>query len=90
MNKEAFQEAVKVSQKIEQLNQALAYFEWRWSDDPNTDGVSTNPQLIIEFDNDDSRSQIKLPFELNERLVNMLKDEIKQQLQSESLKFESL
>ena len=33
MNKEAFQEAVKVSQKIEQLNQALAYFEWRWSDE---------------------------------------------------------
>lgn len=90
MNKDAFQEAVKVNQKIEQLNQALACFEWRWSDDPNAEGVSTNPQLIIEFDDDDSRSQIKLPFILNDLLINILKDEIKQQLQNEFMKFESL
>jgi hypothetical protein len=70
MNKETLEKANKLNRRITEFDQALNCFEW--SPDEDTAPISTNPQIIIEYDLD-GREQVKLPMILSDELVKILK-----------------
>ena len=65
--------ANNLHRKIKQLDSALDCFEW--SPGEGKPPISTNPQIIIEYDND-GREECKLPMPLSNALVEVLKKEI--------------
>lgn len=73
MDIQTLDKANSLNKKIKQLDEALNCFEW--SPGGSIPPISTNPRIIIEFDND-GREQIKLPLVLSDVLVAILKKEI--------------
>ena len=93
MEIEILKKANILDKKIRELKDALSCFEWRQSfDDDELKGnyMSTNPVIIIEFDGTDDREQIKIPMQLNESFVKILKNEIKKELISSISLFDLL
>lgn len=82
MDQEVLKKANSLNQKIKELTEALNCFEYQpYCDDSRADiRVSTNPRLIIEYDGDGGREQIKLPMNLSDTLVDLLKGIIKKEL----------
>jgi len=73
MDTTTLKRANELNQKIKEYSEALNCFEW---ESENEIKVSTNPHLIIEFDGEDGREQIKLPMNLSDVMVGFLKQEI--------------
>lgn len=65
------EKANELNRKIKEFTEALNCFEW----EEEGKKYSTNPTLIIEFDRDD-REQQRLPMNLSNELVAVLKTEI--------------
>jgi hypothetical protein len=86
------EKANELNRKIKQFSEALNCFEM----EPYCDGernnvrVSTNPQIIIEYDGGDERELIKIPMALNEVLINFLLKEIKTGLDKTVEEFNAL
>lgn len=78
MDVTTLEKANELNRKIKEFSEALNCFEWQpYCDEERKDiRVSTNPELIIEFDGD-GREQIKLPMNLSGMLVEFLKKEIR-------------
>ena len=85
MDKETLKKANEISQKIIEHECALGcfYFDVNQYSDVAVppEYISTNPQLIIEFDDcEGGREQQKIPMVLSDYLISMLKDAIKSNL----------
>lgn len=78
MDTNTLHEANNLSWRIKELANALNCFEYEH--EAGQEPISTNPQLIIEFDGGDDREQIKLPINLSQTLTDFLKVEIKKEL----------
>jgi len=89
MEIEKLKKGNELSQKINELNDALNCFEW-WEFDEDAPKVSTNPRLIIEFDGADGREQAKVPMNLSEFLTDLLKNTIKSELEKAQSEFDKL
>ena len=91
MDTTTLQKANILNQQIKDFTEALNCFEYQpYSDHERfEEKVSTNPRLIIEYDND-GREQIELPMELNEILVDFLKSAIKEGLETAIQEFNAL
>lgn len=87
MDIQTFKKATDLNQTIKELEEALSCFEW--SPGKNMLPISTNPRIIIEFDND-GREQIKLPLVLSNVLIEILKKEIVSALESAGHEFIAL
>lgn len=74
MTIDTFYKAHDLNKKLNELNQALNCFEYRYSE--HSAPISTNPRIIIEYDGGDDREQISLPIALSNTLVEILKAEI--------------
>jgi len=84
MDTAKLRKANDLDKKIREFTEALNCFEW-------PDKVSTNPRLIIEFDDDEGgRSSIKLPMELSNNLIDWLKTEITKNRQNVVNEFNEL
>jgi hypothetical protein len=85
------EKANNLNKKIKEFSEALNCFEWQpYPDEERSEvRISTNPQLIIEYDGD-GREQVYIPMTLNEVLINFLKSEIKKQLDINVKEFNSL
>lgn len=78
MDTTTLDKANSLNGKIKELTEALNCFEWPWFEGDSI--VSTNPRLIIEFDDEEGgRTNIKLSMVLNEILIDVLKSEIKKE-----------
>lgn len=90
MDKKTLKRANDLNQVISEFEEALNCFEWS---DPldETKKYSTNPSLIIEFDDcDDGREQIAIPMTLSNLLIDILKTEIKKGLEEAKNHFKLL
>jgi len=87
MDKLKLDQANKLNQKIREFSEALNCFEWKHSED--SEPISLNPRLIIEFDGD-GREQIVLPMNLNNEMIAFLKSAIKQGLEEATNEFDAL
>ncbi len=86
MEREKLEKANELDKKIREYKEALNCFQW----EDNDGGLhSTNPALIIEFDND-GREQIKLPMTLSDSVVNLLKEIITASLETTQKEFNNL
>lgn len=88
MEIEKLKKGNELNRKINELNSALGCFEFQY--DETTPKVSTNPQLIIEFDGGDGREQLKIPMVLSEFLTDLLKNTIKSELEKAQSEFDKL
>lgn len=75
MDVTTLQKANELDHKINKLTEALNCFEW-----PDTKEASRNPIIIIEYDDYDGREEHRLPFGLSQELIQVLKREIKANL----------
>lgn len=66
------EKANELNRKINEFQQALNCFQW----EDEYGGGTTNPRLIIEFDDCDGRETLPLPMNLSDALVSFLKAEI--------------
>lgn len=74
MTTEKFKKAKFLNEKIEMLNEFIDAFEWE-------DNQSRRPSLIVESDDEDGgRTQYNLPVQLNEQMIDLIKDYAKTQL----------
>lgn len=79
MTKEQLDKGNELANKIRDFENALNCFEWKFS--AQAPPASTNPRIIIEYDDyDDVRSQIALPMNRSDTLVDLLKSTIKEKL----------
>lgn len=90
MNKDTLHRANALSKQIAELNEALHCFEWAPDMDRPEATISTKPRLIIDFDGGDGRDQVKVPMNLSDTLVEILKREIKSKLDEAMKQFEAL
>lgn len=88
MEVEKLKKGNELNRKISELNSALNCFEFQF--DENTPKISTNPRLIIEFDGGDDREQLKIPMELSDYLIDLLKMTIKSELEKNQKEFSEL
>ena len=72
--------------KIKQLESVLECFEWP----KEFGGGSTNPSLIIEYDAGDGREQMAVPIALGPILTNIIKNEVKAQIDIADSEFSKL
>jgi hypothetical protein len=91
MNKEILQKANELAKLISEHENALSCFEF----DVALDGfapewISTNPQLIIEYDDCDAREQQKIPMVLSDFLINIIKGSIRENLSKLQEEFKRL
>lgn len=89
MDTTTLEKANKLNTRIREFSEALNCFEWHGENNEPT-GVSTNPRLLIEFDDCDGREQIMLPMNLNTVLIDLLKAEIKREMQITVKEFNTL
>lgn len=87
MTNEQLQKGKELEKKIKNLTEAYECFEWKpYSDYPgyeNTRPVSTNPRIIIEYDDgDDGRTTTHLPMELSDSFVAQIKLQISAELEA--------
>jgi hypothetical protein len=83
MEKETLKKANELDRKIREINEALNCFEWQPYPDEVAlakEPISTNPILMVEFDGGDGREEVKLPIILGNRLIDILKSELKSSL----------
>lgn len=73
MDKVTLIKANELDRKIKEFTEALNCFQW--PDDYG--GVSTNPRIVIEYDDGDGRASQPLPMNLSNELVEFLKREIR-------------
>ena len=66
------EKANELNKKIKEFQQALNCFQW----EQEYGGGTTNPRLIIEFDDVDGRETQPLPMNLSDTVVSFLKAEI--------------
>lgn len=90
MDLETLKKANRLDRKINILHGALTCFEWSFTEDDTIEKVSTNPSIIIEFDDVDGRSQVALPYKLSENLIGLLKQEILTQITIAEKEFKAL
>ena len=92
MDTTTFEIANKLNDQIKELNGVLDCFGWQpYCDEERADiRLSTNPQLIIEFDVPDGRDQIKVPSVLNEIFIDLLRTELKVKLDQAKKEFNAL
>lgn len=92
MDKETLAKANELNKKICELNRALECFECTYPvSDNETKTFSTNPIILIEYDNnDDGRSVQKIPAKLNKDMVGILKSFISVELECCKKEFEKL
>lgn len=86
MDNKTLKRANEVARMIREHESALCCFEW----EPEYGGGSRNPQLIIEFDDEDGREQQKITMVLSDFLVDMIKQAIRANLSALKSEFESL
>ncbi len=86
MDDKTLKKANEIAQMIRENKSALCCFEW----EEEYGGGSRNPQLIIEFDASDGREQQKIPMQLSDILVDMIKQAIDANLSVLKSEFESL
>lgn len=86
MDDKTLQRANEVARMTREHESALRCFEW----DSEYGAGSRNPQLIIEFDDEDGREQQKIPMVLSDFLVDMIKQAIRANLSVLKSEFESL
>lgn len=81
MTQEKLNRAKSIQVQIDEFESANKCF---WYPDFNGDGrrVSTNPQFLIEFNNhyENSRSQIKIPSVLSQKLIELIQEAIDENL----------
>ena len=99
MNQEKLKEANRLNKLIEEHEQALNCFEYDtnyYARDEEHDLPialeSTNPILIIEYDNpfEGGCEQQRIPMVLSDLLINIIKDSIKGNLEKLKDKFQAL
>lgn len=95
MDKETLKKANEIAQKITENERALGcfYFDVNKYSDVTVphEYISTNPQLIIEFDDcKDGREQQKIPMVLSDYLIDIIKQAINANLAALKSEFESL
>lgn len=99
MEKEKLKKANELARKIEEHERALECFEYDpyyYSRDDNPDlseeTETTNPLLIIEFDNpwEGTRETQKIPMVLSDFLIDMIKGAIKENLSKIEKEFNEL
>ena len=73
MDANTLENANSLARTKQEFDQALNCFEWMPTDD--SEPITLNPRLIIEFDGD-GREQVKLPMNLSNAMVSFLKREI--------------
>lgn len=90
MENSTLEKANNLNKKIKEFKEALECFESTHPED-ETITYSTNPALIIEFDDEDEmRRQLKLPMVLSDSLTGFLKTTIKAQLKMAEDQFKAL
>ncbi len=99
MNTETLKKANELSKLISDHESALSCFEWDANYYENINRpenkqlppkiFSTNPRLIIEYDGD-GREQQLIPMGLSDFLINIIKDQIKENLNKIRKEFEEL
>lgn len=103
MDKETLKKANELSNLIEELKKALLCFEYDENEIPNSwknEGeklppkmVSTNPKLIIEYDEWDEdmyRHQQPIPIVLSDFLIDVIKQHIETNLKNLKQEFKNL
>lgn len=94
MDIEKLKKANELHSKINQLKSALNCFERQITDERGKklgEPISLNPKLIIEFDDDDNgREQRAIPMKLSDVLTGMIKQQIKNNIETTQAEFDSL
>lgn len=101
MDKGTLEKANELAGLIKEHESALLCFEWDGNQYENyerpeddqlpPDWISTNPRLIIEYDDcDEMRQQQKIPMVLSDALIEFIKENIKENLSKLKKEFENL
>ena len=92
MTKEKLNQAKEIERKLDEFKSANQCF-WHNDYSLKSDGsrYSTNPKIIIEFDDeDDSRRKIKLPLILSDKFIEFMQNVIDEKIDELEKEFDSL